>query len=366
MANKFQVKRTTVSGRTPNTTNSGNTHFIDTGELALNLTDGKMFSSNGTVYFEVGANLQNLSIASNATFGSAGKIVANGSFGTSGQVLTSNGTTMYWSTVSGGGGSGTVTQVNTGIGLSGGPISTNGTISILANSGIVANSSGIFANPGNGLVVNATGIHVNSGVQYDSLVSKFNGKTKDFVLKANNVASGVYSSKQLIVTSGGSTLDNVDYTKTDYFNSPIFFNDFVSGYRVDRTALVVNVTSTSISRDSEVYQLDSNNCVVFTATLVESNTTSLTLTNVRTDGSVISTDTSPVIAGTIVGRIGGSAPVANLTASFVSVISFANAPTKYNTNLKIRRFSASDITTESNRIFNNVTPFTPINIMLSE
>ena len=106
MANKFQVKRTTVSGRTPNTTNSGNTHFIDTGELALNLTDGKMFSSNGSVYFEVGANLQNISISSNATFGSSGKIVANGSFGTSGQVLTSNGTTMYWSTVAGGGGGG--------------------------------------------------------------------------------------------------------------------------------------------------------------------------------------------------------------------------------------------------------------------
>jgi hypothetical protein len=162
MANKFQVKRTTVSGRTPNTTNSGNSHFIDTGELALNLTDGKMFSSNGTVYFEIGANLQNISIASNATFDSSGKIVANGSFGTAGQVLTSNGTTMYWSTVSGGGGSGTVTQVNTGIGLSGGPITTTGTISVVANDGIVANSSGLFANAGTGVVVNATGIHVNS------------------------------------------------------------------------------------------------------------------------------------------------------------------------------------------------------------
>ena len=62
MANKFQVKRTTVTGRTPNTTNSGTTHFIDTGELALNLTDGKMFSSNGTVYFEVGANLANQAV----------------------------------------------------------------------------------------------------------------------------------------------------------------------------------------------------------------------------------------------------------------------------------------------------------------
>lgn len=60
MANKFQVKRTTVSGRTPNTTNAANTQYIDAGELALNLTDKKMFSSNGSALFEVGANLASI------------------------------------------------------------------------------------------------------------------------------------------------------------------------------------------------------------------------------------------------------------------------------------------------------------------
>lgn len=54
MANKLQIKRTTVSGRTPNTTNSGNTTFIDTGELALNVTDGKLFTSNGSAIIEFG------------------------------------------------------------------------------------------------------------------------------------------------------------------------------------------------------------------------------------------------------------------------------------------------------------------------
>jgi hypothetical protein len=66
MANKFQVKRTSISGRTPNTTSSGNTHFIDTGELALNLTDGKLFSSNGSASFEVGANLASLKVTGEA------------------------------------------------------------------------------------------------------------------------------------------------------------------------------------------------------------------------------------------------------------------------------------------------------------
>ena len=156
MANKFQVKRTSVTGRTPNTTNSGNTHYIDTGELALNLADGKMFSSNGSVYFEVGANVANLSVAGNASIGA---IVANGTIGSVGQTLTSNGTGIYWAA---GAGTGTVTQVNTGNGLTGGPITATGTIDVVANNGIVANSTGVFANAGTGVVVNATGIHVNS------------------------------------------------------------------------------------------------------------------------------------------------------------------------------------------------------------
>jgi hypothetical protein len=68
MSNKFQVKRTTVSGRTPNTTNSANTHYIDAGELAVNLPDGKLFSSNGSVSFEVGSNLTLISVGGNTFF----------------------------------------------------------------------------------------------------------------------------------------------------------------------------------------------------------------------------------------------------------------------------------------------------------
>lgn len=67
MPNKIQIKRTSITGRTPNTTSSGNSSFIDTGELALNITDGKLFSSNGLTYFEVGGNLQSLSVTSGLT-----------------------------------------------------------------------------------------------------------------------------------------------------------------------------------------------------------------------------------------------------------------------------------------------------------
>ena len=196
--NKFQIKRTTVSGRTPNTTNSGNTHFIDTGELALNLTDGKMFSSNGTVYFEVGSNLENVSVTSNATFGSSGKIIANGAFGTDGQVLASNGTTMYWAT--GGGGSGTVTQVNTGNGLSGGPITSTGTLSVVANNGLASNSSGVFVVAGTGVTSNATGVHIGQAVGVTDNVT-FNDVTINGNTSIGNNTSDVVSFLASINTS---------------------------------------------------------------------------------------------------------------------------------------------------------------------
>lgn len=48
----IQIKRTTISGRPANTTT-----LTNAAELALNLPDGIMYSTNGTVVFEIGANL---------------------------------------------------------------------------------------------------------------------------------------------------------------------------------------------------------------------------------------------------------------------------------------------------------------------
>ena len=90
--NKFQIKRTSTTGRTPNTTNSANSRYIDAGELALNLTDGKMFSSNGSVAFEIGSNVNTITV---------NKIVANGSLGnTASSVLLADSTgNVYWGSV---------------------------------------------------------------------------------------------------------------------------------------------------------------------------------------------------------------------------------------------------------------------------
>lgn len=66
----------------------------------------------------------------------------NGSLGANGQVLSSNGSAVFWgSPTSDIGG---IRLINTGVGLSGGPLTSNGSIQVRANTGIIANNSGIF------------------------------------------------------------------------------------------------------------------------------------------------------------------------------------------------------------------------------
>jgi hypothetical protein len=149
--NLIQVKRTSVSGRAANTTTLPNP-----GELALNMTDGILYSTNGSAVFEIGANNTNTRVTNaisvgntsvNATINSTSfsgtannasnlggvaaanylqntgsytisgtrthtanlevrgatliinstaAVMANGSNGTSGQLLASNGSSVYW------------------------------------------------------------------------------------------------------------------------------------------------------------------------------------------------------------------------------------------------------------------------------
>jgi hypothetical protein len=116
----------------------------------VSLTTSQVFIGNATVNTAI--NSSSLSVGTGIFANNTRLIVntsiglqANNSLGAAGQVLTTNGTGIYWSAVSGGGG-GTVTSVGSGNGLTGGPVTTTGSLSVLANTGIVANSSGLFVN----------------------------------------------------------------------------------------------------------------------------------------------------------------------------------------------------------------------------
>jgi hypothetical protein len=84
-------------------------------------------------------------------FGNTASLQANGSVGTAGQVLHSNGSAVYWAADDN---SGTVTSIATANGLSGGTITTTGTLGVTT---------------GSTLTVNTTGIHVNSALAITSL-----------------------------------------------------------------------------------------------------------------------------------------------------------------------------------------------------
>ena len=121
----FQLRRNSVSGTRPTTTT------VAPGELAINTTDGILFSANSTAIFEIGANntsiavgnstvrqtanstgvyvngslvvTGNASVTANLVIASTGELIiangagiqANGSFGTAGDVLYSNSTGVY-------------------------------------------------------------------------------------------------------------------------------------------------------------------------------------------------------------------------------------------------------------------------------
>lgn len=105
----IQLKRSSVAGKQPTT------GTLSIGELAINITDQKLYSSNGSAIFEPAGNVSSLTVSNstvtglnvNASVLTINTVVsANGSNGSAGQVLTTNSTGVYWSTVTGGAGGG--------------------------------------------------------------------------------------------------------------------------------------------------------------------------------------------------------------------------------------------------------------------
>ena len=145
----FKLRRSSVAGKTPNTST------LAIGELALNLTDRKLYSSDGTNVWETGANLTTLAVSTNTTVNNvifSGGIYANGFIGAAGQVLTSNSSGVYWSSSSGGGGVVPMRQQYTGDGS---------TTVFSVTGGYTANSISVFLN--GVLLRNGTEVDVTSG-----------------------------------------------------------------------------------------------------------------------------------------------------------------------------------------------------------
>lgn len=117
--------------------------------------------------------------------------------GTSGYVLTTNGAAANpsWASAGGGGGSGTVTSVSTGSGLTGGPITTSGTVALatIADSSLLANASG--------------GVAVPSATTLSAFIDHAISSTQGSILYRNAtswVALGPGTSGQVLTTAGAA------------------------------------------------------------------------------------------------------------------------------------------------------------------
>ena len=115
---------------------TGNTYIFGFANVTTTLQVGGVITASANLTVLGHINLPN---ERQLNFGTNAGILANSTTGVSGQVLHTNGTGVYWAADDQG-----VTSVATGNGLTGGSITSTGTVSVLANTGIVANTSGLF------------------------------------------------------------------------------------------------------------------------------------------------------------------------------------------------------------------------------
>ena len=219
-----------------------NTLTVTTGVLTANASANIVGSANVTVAVNVGANVtantsalkvgnstvNSIITSTSASIGSnvvannsallignssvntvissnnlklGGDITANGGIGTAGQVLRTDGAgKVYWGAAVTSE-DGTITDVIAGAGVSESG-TTEVTISVNANNGIVANSTGTFVRANTGLVANSTGLFVNAS--YISTVSANNadylgGELPAYYTNATNITTGT-----LAVARGGT------------------------------------------------------------------------------------------------------------------------------------------------------------------
>lgn len=259
MTNLIQIKRSLANPGPPSLSN---------GELAYTANGNVLFvgSPNGSVVSigglrTPGTLTANQALVANSTSGineirvgtaNVGALYANGSLGTAGHVLHSNGTAVYWDVDNAG-----ITQVNTGIGLTGGPITTTGTVSVLANNGITANSTGIFVAAGTGTVVNATGVHVNSafiGTLTANNANNLNGNPASFYTNATNLATGTVPTARLGTgTANTSTFLRGDQTYATAVTSVGSGNGLTGGPITTTGSLSVLANNGIVSNSTGVF-----------------------------------------------------------------------------------------------------------------
>ena len=273
------------SNTTVNATVNSSTLQVSNSTATSNLTAQGLSAGANVVANTTAFRVGNTTLTTtNAVFG--GTIAANGGIGSAGQVLTSGAAgNAYWTTPT----TGTVTSVASGNGITGGTITSTGTlyavggvgtvvntggVNVLANNGIVANSTGTFVNAQTPLVANATGLHI-----------------------ATSAGSGTYS----------SGISSITVDSVGRVTSVTGSAGYVTSSGVTSVASANGIAGGTITGTGTLYAVAGNSTVFVNATGIHVNTSSLafgtgTVTSVAsgngiTGGTIIATGTLTAVAG---------------------------------------------------------------------
>lgn len=238
-----------------------------------------------------------------------------------------------------GSGSGTVTSVGSGNGLTGGPITASGSLSVLANSGIVANSTGLFVNAAYINSISANNAAYLGGTIASSYVTGTPWTSLGYTNNTGNYTiSGVYThTANLIVNTAPTGASFI-------LNAPVVANGVsASGTQVLTSTDTGNVYWSTVTATVNVaaqYAWTNtqsfSNTITFNGALISTNTFSAN-GGVGSAGQVLTSGGSGanVYWSTVSGGGGGSftngASVAVSNLAYWNTASTAAAYTYYNT-----------------------------------